>query len=352
VNKVLLKELSEARGVSGNEGAARDVILAAVKEHVDEHRVDALGNLICIKKARRPAAEGVWPRKVMVAAHMDEIGLIVTGINSDGTLRFEVVGGMDERVLLSKQVLVGPDAVPGVIGYRPIHLISRAERERVADMHHAAIDIGATSKGGAEGKVKRGDYVSFRTAYEVLDEGGLRTVKGKAFDDRAGCAVLLDLLQEDYAFDLYGVFTAQEEVGMRGAQVAAYALAPDVAFALEGTVCDDLPKDEDVSPVTELGKGPAITFMDRSFVADKRLVKLLVDTAQRLGLPYQFKRGTVGGTDSGAMHLTREGVPSVTVATPVRYIHAPVSVLSLSDLDYSTQLLRAALHTLEGGLEA
>jgi len=347
---VLLRELSEARGVSGNEGAVREMLLGAVKDHVDEHRVDALGNLICLRKARRTAAEGVWPRKVMVAAHMDEIGLIVTGFNSDGTLRFDKVGGIDDRVLLSKQVLVGDKAVPGVIGFRPIHLIPRAERERVADMSKAAIDIGATSASGAEKLVKVGDYVSFRTGFETLSEDGLRAVKGKAFDDRAGCAVLVELLKQDYSFDLYAVFTAQEEVGLRGAQVAAYAVKPDMAIALEGTICDDLPKKKDISPVTEVGKGPAITFMDRSVISDRRLVDLLVNTAKRLGIPYQFKRAAEGGTDAGAIHLSGAGVPSVVVAVPSRYIHAPVTLLSLNDFDHTVQLVRETLHALEGGL--
>lgn len=345
---MLLKELSEARGVSGDEGAVRELIRAAIQERCDEVRVDALGNLIALRKAR--TASPAAPRRVMVAAHMDEIGLIVTGVNSDGTVRFAKVGGMDDRILLSKQVLIGQDAVPGVIGFRPIHLIPAAERERAPDLSKAAIDIGATSKAGAEGKVKPGDYITFRTSYEELDAQGLRTVKGKAFDDRAGCAVAMALLEGDYPFDLYVAFTAQEEVGLRGAKVAAYAIQPEVAFVLEGTICDDLPNKKDVSPVTELGKGPAITFADRSFVADRRLVRLLVDAAARAGIPYQFKRAVAGGTDAGAIHLAREGVPAVTVAVPVRYIHAPVSLLSLDDLENTITLLREALRALEGGL--
>ncbi|HHX64284.1 MAG TPA: M42 family metallopeptidase [Chloroflexi bacterium] len=346
---MLLKELSGARGVSGDEGAVRDLIRDAVAEHTDECRVDALGNLICLKKARIQGAG--WPRKVMLAAHMDEVGFIVTRINNDGTLHVEQVGGMDDRILLSKQVLVGADAVPGVIGYRPIHLISREERQRVADMSKAAVDIGATNKSAAERLVKPGDYVSFRTDYEVLDDEGLRTVKGKAFDDRAGCAVLVELLKDDYAFDLYAVFTAQEEVGLRGARVAAYAIDPDVAIALEGTICDDLPQEKESTPVTELGKGPAISFMDRSIIADRRLVQLMVDTAEANDIPYQFKRAVAGGTDAGAIHLAREGIPAVTVAVPTRYIHAPVSILSLTDYDHTVRLVRAALHQLEKGLE-
>ncbi len=345
---MLLQKLSDARGVSGNEEAVRQVILEAVQDHIDSYRVDALGNLICFKQAVEPRA--AFPRRVMIAAHMDEIGLIVTNINSDGTLRFAKVGGIDDRVLLSKQVLVGEAAVPGVIGFPPIHLIPREERTKVTDFDKLIIDIGATSKEAAGKLVNCGDYVSFRSRFRVLSEDGLRTVVGKAFDDRAGCAVLAGLLRDRYAFDLYAVFTAQEEVGLRGAQVAAYAVNPDVGFALEGTICDDLPKDRDESPVTELGKGPAITLMDRSFVADQRLVRLLLRAAEQEGIPHQFKRAVAGGTDSGAIHLTREGVPSVTVAVPSRYIHAPISMLSLCDLENTEKLMRAALHLLEGGL--
>jgi len=346
---VLLQELCDARGVSGDEGDVREVLLRAVEPYVDEHLVDALGNLLCLRRART-TERIAWPQKVMVAAHMDEIGLVVTGINTDGTLRFGKVGGIDDRVLASRTVLVGKDRVPGVIGTPPIHLTSATDRNKAVEADKLVIDIGATSKEAAERAINLGDYATFRISYETLDDGGLRSVKGKAFDDRAGCAVLAALLDEDYAFDLWAAFTAQEEVGLRGARVGAHRVAPDVAFALEGTICDDLPKDEDVSPVTEVGKGPAITFMDRSVISDARLVRLLVRTAQEKGIPYQFKRAVAGGTDSGAIHLTREGVPAATVAVPVRYIHAPAGILSLNDLDHTVQLLKAALHALEKGL--
>ncbi|MHB9034496.1 MAG: M42 family metallopeptidase [Anaerolineae bacterium] len=351
---VLLKELSEARGVSGNEAAVRELLLKAVEGSVDETRVDALGNLICFKKARKQAHSPNAPRKVLIAAHMDEVGLIISGFNGDGTLRYEKVGGIDSRMLLSKQVLVGEKATPGVIGFRPIHLIGRAGTEKVADISQTAIDVGASSRDAAGKLAQLGDYVTFRTSFEVLSEDGLRTAKGKALDDRVGCAELVEALKGDYAFDLYGVFTTQEEVGLRGARVAGYALNPDVAIALEGTVCDDLPKerDRDVSPVTELGHGPAISFRDGSVICDKRLVKLFSETAEQEGIPYQYKRGAVGGTDAGALHLVREGVPAVVLSVPCRYIHAPVSVVSLQDFDNASRLLQAALVKLEGGLEA
>jgi len=346
---VLIEDISQARGVSGNEGAVRALLLEAVKERIDEHRVDALGNLICLRKARRPAAAGA-PAKVMVAAHMDEIGLIITGINPDGTLRYAQVGGIDDRILLSKQVLVGENALPGIIGYRPIHLIPPAERERAADMSKSAIDIGATSKAGAERLVHPGDYVTFASKFELLGEAPDQTVKGRAFDDRAGCAVLCEILQDDYAFDLYVVFTCQEEVGLRGAIASAFSVAPDVGLVLEGTICDDLPRKKDVSPVTELGKGPVIDFMDNSMIADQRLVKLLVRAAQENGIPYQYKRMIAGGTDAGAIQLSRAGVPVVTMAVPVRYLHAPICLMNLADYNHTVQLAVAGLHLLEGGL--
>jgi putative aminopeptidase FrvX len=351
---VLLKELSNARGVSGNEAAVREILRKCVESMVDECTTDALGNLICLKKARTSPTSTTAPKKVLVSAHMDEVGLIITGYNSDGTLRYAKVGSVDDRMLLSKQVLVGEKAIPGVIGYRPIHLIGRAGTEKLADMGQTAIDIGASSKEAAVKLAQPGDYVTFRTEFSILSEDGLRAAKGKAMDDRVGCAELVEALHDDYAFDLYAVFATQEEVGSRGARVAGYRINPDVVIALEGTVCDDLPKerDRDVSPVTELGKGPVISFRDGTVVCDRRLVKLLSETAESMGIPYQYRRLVTAGTDAGALSLAREGVPAVVLSLPCRYLHAPVSIISLSDFDNTVKLLKAVLGKLGGGFEA
>jgi endoglucanase len=208
------------------------------------------------------------------------------------------------------------------------------------------IDIGTSSADKAKELVQMGDYAVFDTRFQVLSEDGLCTVKGKAFDDRIGCAVAAALADGEFAVDLYLSFSAQEEVGLRGARVAAFRIEPDLALALEGTVCDDTPKKEDVSPTTELGKGPAITVSDRSFVADKRLVRLLTEVADAHGLPYQIKQPGVGGTDAGAIHLSKAGVPSAAVAVPCRYIHAPVSMASLNDFDNLVSLVKATLQAL------
>jgi tetrahedral aminopeptidase len=348
---VLLKELVEADGVSGHEGAVRDVLTKAIEDRVDEYRVDALGNLIAVKYARGGTpSQGV--RRVMVAAHMDEVGLMVTKVqDGDGAVRFSPVGGIDPRVVLAKEVRIGDERIPGVIGVKPIHLLKRAERERVLQFDDLTIDTGMGGKEAARA-IKPGTYVAFATSFAELASDRLRTVKGKAFDDRAGCVALAELLKDDYPFDLFAAFTVQEEVGLRGARVAAYGVDPDVAFVLEGTVCDDSPKEQDLSPTTRLGAGPAMTFQDRSVICDRRLIKLMTSTAQAEGIPYQFKQPNIGGTDAGAIHLQRDGIPCAVLATPARYIHSPVSVISLNDLDNAVRLMRGTLQRLQGGLVA
>ncbi len=335
---MLLEKLSNARGVSGNEAEVREILIQAIQDHVTEYRLDTLGNLIAYKKASGTRARKTI--RVMLAAHMDEVGLMIVHHESNGHLRFRKVGSIDDRVLLSKTVLIGKDKIPGVIGAKPIHLLKPSERQQVVESDAMTIDIGAKSKEEAQELVKLGDYATFATTFSPI---GNDCVKGKAFDDRAGCAALVEILKRDYPFDVYGVFTAQEEVGARGARVAAYAIEPTYAFALEGTVCDDLPKEKDESPVTRVGGGPAITFADNSLISDRRLVNLLVETARENKIPYQFKQAVAGGTDAGRIALIKEGVPSVAVSVPTRYIHSPVSLLNKHDLEYLIALMIKAL---------
>jgi endoglucanase len=339
---LLLEELSNAFSPSGSEHEVRRLLARALKDKVDDLQTDALGNLLAFKRGT-----GAEPRlKVMVDAHTDEVGFMVTRIEKDGMLGFRTVGGIDSRLLMAKRVLVGSERLPGTIVAPPIHLTKPEQRQKVTPVEQLVIDIGATSQEEAKKLVQIGDYAVFDTRFEILTEDGLRTVKGKAFDDRVGCAAAAALADSEYAVDLYLSFSAQEEVGLRGARVAAYRIEPDLAFALEGTICDDAPKKEDVSPTTILGQGPAITVMDRSFIADKRLVRLLVQTANQRDIPYQFKQPGVGGTDAGAIHLAKAGIPAVAVAVPCRYIHAPASILSLNDYDNLLALMVAAIQTL------
>jgi putative aminopeptidase FrvX len=332
---MILRELSEAVGVSGDEGDIRAAILSAVRGHVDETRVDPLGNLLALKRGTDEQ-----PLRVMVDAHMDEVGLMVVGHEDEGYLKVRPIGTIDPRVLPGKQFQVGRDRLPGVIGIKPIHLIKKGEEVKVPELESLVLDIGAKSKDEGAKLAPVGTYATFVTEYRELGP----TVSGKAFDDRAGCCVLVDLLQGDrFPCDLYAAFTVQEEVGLRGAQVAAHSVNPDCAFALEGTIADDLPKEKEGSPTTRVGDGPAITIMDRSFIADKRLVRLLTNTAEELGIPTQIKQPRIGSTDGGAIHKARGGIPTVTVSLPCRYSHSPAMLLNLEDYENTVKLMRAAL---------
>ncbi len=339
---MLLQSLSEAVGVSGCEAEVRALILEAIRGKVDECRIDAMGNLIARKKGT-----GSSPVRVMAAAHMDEVGLMVTQIDDNGLLRFAKVGGIDDRVLPARAVLVGEGRLPGVIGSKPVHLLEKGERDRVVESKQLAIDIGASSKAEAERLVRRGDCAVFLTEFmELPGSGPWRALRGKALDDRVGCALLVELLGDELPFDLTAAFTVQEEVGLRGARVAAYAENPDAAVVLECTASNEVPTRKDVSPSTRLGAGPAITVMDNSFFADPRLVEHFIATAERRGLPHQVKQPNIGGTDAGAIQRVRAGVPAITIAVPARYIHSPAAIMNAGDFDATLALVREALPRL------
>ena len=343
----LLRKLSEAIGVSGREDEVRAILIEEIRGKADGARVDALGNLVATRRGT-----GASKLRVLIAAHMDEVGLMVTQVEDGGMLRFARVGGIDERVLPARPVTVGAKRVPGVIAFKPVHLTEKGETERVAPAKDLVIDIGAASKAEAERLVARGDHACFLSEYvEPLPGSAWRTVQGKAFDDRAGCAIAAALLAERFPFDLVVAFTVQEEVGLRGAKVAAFAERPDCAFALDCTGANEVPVKRDLSPSTRLGAGPAITVMDASFIADRRLVDLLAGTASRLGIPHQFKQPNIGGTDAGAIQRAGDGVPSVTLAVPCRYIHSPAGILNLDDFDHTLGLLRESLQRLPGAFE-
>ena len=335
----LLRELSEAVGVSGREEAVRRIIHEAVKPHVDEIKVDALGNMITFK---RGSANGDR-LKVMAAAHMDEVGLMITGHADNGCLEFHPVGGIADQALAGKRVQVGPDRVPGVIGLKPIHLTKGGEKRQVVKKDGLAIDVGASSKEEAEKVAKVGDLATFLTPFTELGP----TFLGKAFDDRAGCAALIELVRgERFDFDLYAVFTVQEEVGLRGARVAAYAVEPDAAFVVDCTPANDMPKKKEASPNTVLGQGPAIYILGGRTFSDRRLVDLLTQAGDEEGIPYQIRQPGGGGTDAGSIQLVRAGVPVVPVSVPGRYIHSSAAIISREDFENTPRLIRAALSRL------
>lgn len=340
---MILQELSEAVGVSGQEDAVRKIILPAIRDHVQDIRIDALGSVTALK----PGSQRRAPR-IMLSAHMDEVGFMVTGFDGDGCIRFTAIGGVDERILPGLRVRVGNDAIPGVIIWTPIH--HNREQNAVA-LRNLRIDIGASSKDEVNGKVKPGDRIAFDSAFMTIGEAMLR---GKAFDDRVGCALLVETLQGGpYPVDVLAAFTVQEEIGLRGARVAAQALQPDVALALEGTTANDIPNplaeadDEDEpNPVCRLGAGPTLTVMDRSLIVNPRLLNFLRHTAQRHGIPYQLKTQLGGGTDAGAIHTSGAGVMSGVISVPCRYIHSPHAYLNREDYANTLRLIQAVLHDL------
>lgn len=338
----LLIELTQAPGVSGGESAVRKILQQRIEPLADSVRTDALGNLIAFK---RGASRSGRRKLVMLAAHMDEVGLMVTHIDKSGYLRFAKVGGIDDRLLPAKRVLVGKKPVPGVIGIWPIHFLRRrTDREKSPSAEELAIDIGAASQEEAQSLASPGDLACFDTAAERLGD----IIKAKALDDRIGCYVLIELLKKRYPFDLCAAFTVQEEVGLRGASVVANHPKPDLAFVLEGTGAADFPqpKGSGQGSVPAMGKGPVITLMDRSVFCDRGLVRLLEASARSGRIPVQVKRPGIGGTDAGRIHLAAGGVRTAVVAVACRYIHSPVGLASLRDVSQTIRLMGLALSRL------
>ena len=334
----LLKNLTEAVGVSSYEHEVRALILDLIKDHVDTWHIDGMGNLIALKKGT-----GASDLRVLVDAHMDEVGLMITGYDSNGTLKFEPVGGFNERTLLGKVVQVGPQKITGVIGARPVHLLTASQRGSVVKIETMRIDIGAKDKDAAKGKVKVGQLAAFVTEYEEVGACAI----GKAFDNRAGCAALVELLQAaPYPFDLTASFSVQEEVGLRGAAVVGYSAAPDVAFVLESTPAYDLPNKDDASPNVALGKGPSIYVMDRVTIQDPRLVAHITKTAVAHDIPFQIRRPGGGGTNTAAIQRAQAGVPAATIAVPGRHAHTPTMMINLEDYANVVKLAEATLRSL------
>ena len=335
---MVLKELCALRGVSGNEKEVRDYILAHVEKLADEVKVDRMGNVLAIKKPRREGTP-----TVMVDAHMDEVGMIIVGINENGLLSYECCGSIDPRVIVSKQVLIGEDKVPGVIGAKAIHLQRASERTQVLGHDQLYIDIGAPDKAAAESLVKPGDFVSFDSAWVEFGDG---MVKTRALDDRVGCYTMLRVLENEYDCGVVCSFSVQEEVGLRGTRPARFNVDVDMGIALEGTASNDLGVVDDHYKVTVVGKGIAISFMDRTSIGNVKLFTALRDTAEANGIPYHIKNYPSGGNNASCMQTGKGPIPTCVLSVPCRYIHSPSSVAKFSDIDCQYKLLDAYLKTL------
>ena len=333
--KGLLKELCLINGVSGDETAVRESIIEKIKD-VCEYRVDNLGSIICFKKGRRTPE-----KKLMICAHMDEVGFIITYIRSDGTLSFGAVGGIDPSVIIGRQVMVKSsitsETIYGVVGTTAVHNLSKEQREKAPKTDSLYIDIGAADKAEAEKTVALGDHAYFVSEFTELGE---TKVKCKAIDDRAGCAMMIEMLHEELEYDTYFVFNVQEEIGLRGSTASAFAVAPDYAIVLEATTAADIDGASGAKRVCELGKGPVVSFMDRSTMYDKELYRLAFSIAAEENIPCQTKTMVAGGNDAGAIHVSGKGVRTIAVSVPCRYLHSPSCVIDMADLDDSLRLVR------------
>ena len=337
-----LRTLCSLDGVTGNEGPVREYIQNRVAPCADEITVDPMGNLIVFKKGKKTPS-----KRVMLAAHMDEVGVIVTDITDEGYLRFACAGGIDRRVLPGKEVYVGPQRVYGVIGSKPVHLLKDDERKRVPKVDEMYIDIGAKDKDAASKSVSPGDTGTFDPETVLFGDGFL---KAKAIDDRVGCSALIKLIEGELPIDCWFVFTVQEEVGCRGVLGAAFRLEPDIAIILEGTTAADLPSVKGAKRICSPGKGVVIPFMDRGTIYDREFYRLATETAEKHGIRWQTKSYIAGGTDASAVQRSRGGAKVIGMAAAMRNIHSPACVAAVSDIEDLPRLAGALLEELGGTL--
>ncbi len=329
-----IKELSLLNGTSGRETKVREYIISKIDGKCEWH-TDALGNVIAFKKGKKTPTH-----KVMLDAHMDEVGVIVTYITSDGMLKFSPVGGIDTKVLLARQI-VFDNGTLGVVGIKPIHLSKGDEKTKVPDTDSLYIDIGAASKEEAEKYLKIGDTGVFLSDFVKFGDS---KIKGKALDDRVGCAVLLDMINSELEYDAFFSFSVQEEIGLRGATTSAYGIDPDYAIVLETTTAADLIDVPEHKKVCKLGEGAAVSFMDRSTLYSKELFDTTFRVAGEKGIKIQPKTVVAGGNNAGAIHKARTGIKTITINTPCRYLHSPSCVCDTRDIK-NVRLLAEALLT-------
>lgn len=330
-----LSELCSLPGVSGREEKVREYIIKKISGHC-RYSVDPLGNILVFKDGRYSPE-----KRVMFDAHMDEVGLIISSICADGSLKFQAIGSIDPSVLVAKRVVI-EDKITGVIGVKPIHLLGEKEKDAMPQTDSLFIDIGATNKEEAENIVKIGDCAVFDESFSELGD----TLCAKAIDDRVGCAVLIDLIRSDLDYGFCASFSVQEEVGLRGAKCAAFTLSPDAAIVLESTSANDLPGVEGDQKVTVLGNGVAVSFMDRTTLYDKKLFDLALRISEDYGIPTQIKTAATGGNNSGTIHTSKGGVKTITLSVPCRYLHSPVCVCSADDVFAQRRLAEKLLYAI------
>lgn len=333
-----IKEFTDIHSVSGNEERIRNKIIEKIEPLADTITVDTMGNIIAFKAGRVKGG-----KKILVGAHMDEVGFIISDITEEGFLKFKSVGGIDPRIMLAQHILVGDNAVKGVIGIKAVHLQSADERSRVVKERDMYIDIGASSKEEAQGLVKKGDYACFDSEYTELGGG---VIKAKALDDRVGCAILCELMKFKYESDLYFCFSVQEEVGLRGARVISRRINADVAIILESTTCSDIAGLKPHQFATVLKGGPVVSVMDRASYSNKELNRFICETAEQKNIKYQFKKSAMGGNDAGSYQTSALPCKTSVISLPCRYIHSPVSCADREDIENMLLLAKNVLEKI------
>ncbi len=321
----ILKELCCLDATSGNEDAVRNYIIEKIAPYC-EYKVDNLGNIIAFKKGKKTSQ-----KKLVIDAHMDEVGLIITGITDSGFLKFKTVGGIETEVLMSRRVMINGE-IPGVITAKPIHLLEKEEAKKIPKADSLCIDVGAKAKQEAEEKISLGDRAVIVSDYIEVGE----KILSKALDDRIGCAILIILLREESEYDFYATFSVQEEVGLRGARTATFAVNPDSAIVVEATTAADIADVPNEKKVCVQGEGAVISFMDKATVYDRKYYNAALNS----GIKCQPKSAVAGGNNSGAIHLSREGVRTVSVSVPCRYIHSASSVADKGDIISVLEMVR------------
>ncbi len=338
--KELIAKLSNAHGISGYEDEIREIVRAELESWADEIKTDSMGNLICTRNGGKP--------EIMVAAHMDEIGFVVKYIDDKGFIRITPIGGWFSQIALAQRVvLYGKKKVYGVIGCKPPHLMKDEERKKAVEIKDMFVDIGASSK---EEVLELGINVGTPVALdrEVIELANGR-ITGKAFDNRVGVAVMIEAVRRAKAdVTVHAVATVQEEVGLKGAKTSAFAIEPTAAIAVDSCVAADFPGSESAHMDVKLGKGAAITVVDasgRGLIASPKVLRWLTETADKYNIPYQLEVAEGGTTDATAINLTKAGIPAGVVSVPARYIHSPVEVVDLKDVESAVEIVARAIET-------
>lgn len=334
----MLKELTDAKGIAGHEKEARDVMEKYITPYADEVYTDHLGSLIALKTGRENGP------KIMVAGHLDEVGFMVTRIDSNGFIYFQTIGGWWSQVMLAQRVTImtSKGDITGVIGSKPPHILSAEARKKPVDIKEMFIDVGASNKEEAESYgVRPGD--SIVPYFEFTQMNNEKMLLAKAWDNRIGCAIAIDVLKElenvDHPNIVYGVGTVQEEVGLRGAKTSANMIEPDIGFAVDVGIAGDTPGISDQDADSKLGEGPQIILYDASMISHKGVRDLVIQTAEKESIPFQYSTMAGGGTDSGAIHLTANGVPALSITIATRYIHSHAAILHRDDFENAVKLI-------------